>query len=171
MDRTEVELLPDRESWDWEDTYFDRTRPGGVSRGPAGGVLHGGGAGQPTREGAEAIHARPVPSPARTYASVDHRRAGLRDTEPRRGRIIVPRLRRPLRARQRAGDEQPAVQRVGPDLPGGTDDGGAVGPPDASLPDPGDERRELPLPRVDEGQEGAEGRVKPGCRSCPDRLS
>src|SRR4051812_17297751 len=171
MDRTEVQLLPHREPRNWKDTYFDWTRPGGLSRGPTGGVLHGGGTGQPTREGAKAIHARPIPSPARTDAPVDHRRVGLRQLEQWRSRTVVPRLRRPLRAWQRAGDEQPAVQRVGPDLPGGTDDRGASEPPDASLLDPGDERRELPLPRVDEGQEGPEGRMNPGCRPCPDRLS
>ena len=38
------------------------------------------------------------------------------------------------------------------------------------LPHLRDERRELPLPRVDEGQEGPEGRVNRGCRSCPERL-
>src|SRR3954464_7473051 len=107
MDRTKVQLLPHWESWHWKDTYFDWPRSGGLSRGPAGAVLHGGGAGQPTGEGAEAIHARPIPSPARTYAPVDHRRAGLRQLEPWRSRAVVPRLRRPLRARQRAGDEQP----------------------------------------------------------------
>ena len=48
--------------------------------------------------------------------------------EPRWRRAAVPRLRRPLRARQHAGDEQPAVQRMEPDLPGRADDRGAVGP-------------------------------------------
>ena len=81
--------------------------------------------------------------------------------EPRRRRAAVPGLRRPLRARQPAGDEQPAVQRVGPDLPGRADDRGALGPADPPLPHLRDERRELPLPRVDEVQEGPEGRVKP----------
>ena len=71
--------------------------------------------------------------PARPGAPVDLRRAGLRDDEPRRRRAAVPRLRRPLRARQHPGDEQPAVQRVGPDLPGRADDRGAAGPPDPPL--------------------------------------
>ena len=61
-------------------------------------------------------------------------------------------------------DEQPGVQRVGSGLPGRSDDGGAVGPADAPLPHLRDERGELPLPRVDEGQEGerpSEGFVIP----------
>ena len=45
-----------------------------------------------------------------------------------------------------------------------------LGPPDPSLPHLRDERRELPLPRVDEGQEGPKGRVNRGCRFCPERL-
>ena len=70
--------------------------------------------------------------PARPGAPADLRRAGLRDDEPRRGRAAVPGVRRPLRARQHPGDEQPAVQRVEPDLPGGADDRGAAGPADAT---------------------------------------
>ena len=73
--------------------------------------------------------------------------------------------------RQPAGDEQLAVQRVEPDLPGRADDRGAFGPPDASLPDLRDERRELPLSRVDEVQEEPKGGVKRNCRPCPERLS
>ena len=65
-------------------------------------------------------------TPARPGAPVDLRRAGLRDDEPRRRRASVPRLRRPLRAWQHPGDEQPAVQRVEPDLPGRADDRGAA---------------------------------------------
>ena len=66
---------------------------------------------------------------------------------------------------------QPAVQRVGPDLPGGADDGGAARPALPPLPHLRDERRELPLPRVDEDEEGPEGRVTRACRSCPERPS
>ena len=39
------------------------------------------------------------------------------------------------------------------------------------LPHLRDERRELPLPRVDEDQEGPKGRVNPVYRSCPERPS
>ena len=106
-------------------------------------------------------------APARPGAPADLRRAGLRHDEPRRGRAAVPRLRRPLRARQHPGDEQPAVQRVGPDLPGGADDRGTAGPADPPLPHFRDEWRELPLPRVDEDEEGPKGRVRRGLPLLP----
>ena len=49
MDRPEIELLPGGKPRNWEDSYFDRTRPCSLSSGPAGAVLHGGRTGQPTR--------------------------------------------------------------------------------------------------------------------------
>ena len=69
----------------------------------------------------------------------------------------VPGLRRSLRAWQPAGDDEPAVQRVGPDLPGRTDDGGPPRPALPPLPHFRDEWRELPIPRVDEDEEGPKG--------------
>ena len=57
------------------------------------------------------------------------------------------------------------------DLSRRTDDGGIIGPPDAPLPDFRDERRKLPLPRVDEDQEEPKGGVKRNAASCPERLS
>jgi DNA replication protein DnaC len=78
--------------------------------------------------------------------------------QPGRGRAAVPGVRRPLRAAQPAGHQQPGLQRLGTSLPGRADDGGAVGPADAPLPHLRDEWRKLPLPRVDEEQEGQEGR-------------
>ncbi len=44
-----------------------------------------------------------------------------------------------------------------------------LGPPDPPLPHLRDEWRELPLPRVDESEEGSKVRVKQACRSCPER--
>ena len=49
-------------------------------------------------------------------------------------RAAVPGLRRPLRARQHPGDEQSAVQRVEPDLPGRANDRGTPGPAHSPLP-------------------------------------
>ena len=49
-----------------------------------------------------------------------------------------------------------AFARLGPGVPGRADDGGAAGPADAPLPHLRDERRELPVPGVDEGQERPE---------------
>ena len=63
---------------------------------------------------------------------VDHRRVGLPVVQPRRGGVAVPGVRGPLRTAERAGDEQPGVQRMGQRVPGRPDDGGAVGPSDAS---------------------------------------
>ena len=74
--------------------------------------------------------------------------------------LSVPGLRRSLRACQHAGDEQPAVQRVEPDLPGRADDRGAVGPSHPPLPHFRDEWRELSLSRVDETEEGPKVGVK-----------
>ena len=58
-------------------------------------------------KGPEAVHARPLPGPAGAGPPADLRRAGLRHVEPRRRRASVSGLRRPVRARQRAGHEQP----------------------------------------------------------------
>ena len=62
---------------------------------------------------------------------------------------------------------QPAVQRVGPDLPGRADDGGAARPALPPLPHFRDEWRELPVPRVDEDEEGPKGRVIRGLPLLP----
>ena len=48
---------------------------------------------------------------------------------------------------------------------------GPGGSPDPSLPHLRDERRELPVSRVDEGQEVPKVGVKQTCRLCPERLS
>src|SRR5262249_59425097 len=98
VDHAAIELLPGGEPRDWEDSYFNRIGPGRLPRGAAGAVLHGGRVGQPTGEGAEAVHAGPLPGAARPGAPADLRRAGLRDDEPRRGGAVVPRLRRPVSA-------------------------------------------------------------------------
>src|SRR5262249_38734659 len=59
------------------------------------------------------------------------------------------------------------VQRVGADLPGREDDGGPAGPIDTPLSHLRDERREFPLPRVDESQEEQEGRVSDDSKAKP----
>ena len=63
MDRPEVQLLPGRRPGDGKDAPRHRVGPGGLSCGAAGGVLHGGGVGQPIGESPEAVHAGPVPAP------------------------------------------------------------------------------------------------------------
>ena len=100
----------------------------------------------------------------------DRGRTGLPVVQPGRRGAAVPGVRRPLRAAEPAGDEQPGVQRVGPGVPGRADDGGAAGPADAPVPHLRDERRKLSLPGVDEGQEGQgpqEGKIGlPSPRRC-----
>jgi DNA replication protein DnaC len=54
-----------------------------------------------------------------------------------------------------------SVQRVGLGVPGGAHDGGVAGSVDAPLPHLRDERRKLPLPGVDEGEEEQEERDDP----------
>src|SRR5262249_15588379 len=96
VDYPEIELLPGGEPRNWEDSYFNRIGLGRLSRGPAGAVLHSGRVGQPAGEGAEAVHAGPLPRATRPGTPADLRRVGLRDDEPRRCGAVVPRLRRPL---------------------------------------------------------------------------
>jgi len=85
LDRPEIQLLPGGEPWDGEDPYLGRAWPGGLSCGPAGAFLHGGGAGEPTGGGAEAVHAGSVPGPVGEGPPADLRRAGVRVDEPGRG--------------------------------------------------------------------------------------
>src|SRR5581483_1406184 len=71
-----------------------------------------------------------------------------------RSGVALPCVRGPLRAAESAADEQPGVRGLGPGIPGRADDGGTVGPADASVPHLRDEWRKLPVSGVDEGQEG-----------------
>ncbi len=61
------------------------------------------------------------------------------------------------------------LERVVSDLPGGADDGGVARPALPPLPHLRDEWRELPVPRVDEVEEGPKGRVIEAYRYCPER--
>ena len=85
---------------------------------------------------------------------VDHRRPGLRATEPGGDGSVVHVAGGALRAGQCDGDEQPGVFAVGADLQGPDDDGGGHRPPGASLHDRGAERAELPY---GDGQKGTPG--------------
>src|SRR5262249_35055497 len=58
--------------------------------------------------------------------------------------------------------QQPAIQRMGTDLPGRTNDGSTPGSINAPLPHLRDERRKFPFPRVDESQERQAGQVSEG---------
>ena len=74
----------------------------------------------------------------------DHRRPGLRAAESRGDGSPVHATGRPLRARQRAADEQPDVQQMGPDLQRPDDDGRGDRPTGASRRDHRAERAQLP---------------------------
>jgi hypothetical protein len=84
---------------------------------------------------------------------------GLPVVQPGRSRVALPGVRRSLRATQPAGHQQPAVRGMVEGVPRRTDDRGVVGPSDPQLPHIRDERRKLPLPRVDEEQEEQKERV------------
>ena len=99
--------------------------PGGVPAGQRVRLLHGGGVGQQLEEAQKQYPLDRFLGQLDERSSADLRRAGLPVVQPAAARAAVPGVRRPLRAAQPAGDEQPAVQRMGPDLPGRADDGGA----------------------------------------------
>lgn len=92
-----------------------------------------------TRSASEGGAARSV-----TLACPAHRRPGLCAAQPGRDGSAVHTLGGALRARQRAGDEQPGLLAVGADLQGSDDDGGGHRPAGASQCDRGVERGELP---------------------------
>ena len=171
MDRTEIQLLSDREPRDWEDPHRHCAGPGGLPCGQAGAFFTAAElVSQLEKAQKQYTLDRLLRQLERPHLLICDE-LGYVSLEPRRRRAAVPRLRRPLRAREPPGHEQPAVQRMESGLPGGTDDRGVAGSPDPPLPHLRDEWRELPLPRVDEGEEGSKVRMKQSCRLCPERLS
>ncbi len=91
--------------------------------------------------------------------SADLRRAGVRVVQPQRGGAAVPTPDGPVRAVERADHEQPGVRRLGAGVPGGADDRGTPRQDHPQVPHLRDERGELPIPGVDEGQERPEDGV------------
>ena len=112
--------------------------------GPAGGQA------RPDAEG--------VAEAAGPVRGAGDRRPGVRAAEPGRDGGVVHAPGGALRARQRAGDEQPAVLEMGPDLQGPDDRGGGHRPAGAPQRDRGAERGKLPGRGSEEG-EGPVGRV------------
>jgi hypothetical protein len=76
--------------------------------------------------------------------SFDHRRPGIRATEPRGDGSLVYPVGRTLRAWERATDEQPCVQQMGPNLQGRDDDSGRDRSVSSPQRDHRDERGQLP---------------------------
>jgi Mu transposase-like protein len=106
-----------------------------------------------------------------SMGGVDHRRPGLRATQPGGDGGSVPVVGGALRAGQRVSNQQPAVLEVGADLQGPDDDSGGGGPIGASQRHRGTERGQLPGRSSEARQSGGVGRgVKepelgrgPGC--------
>lgn len=96
---------------------------------------------------------RPTAHAARALRSPHRGRTRVSLVQPGRRRTALPGVRGPLRAAQPAAHQQLAVRRVGPGVPGRTDDGGPTRPADAQVPHLRDEWRKLSLPGVDEDKE------------------
>src|SRR5580704_5497460 len=133
VDRAADQHLLHRQPGDRQNAPGHRTRTGRLSARQARTLRDGGDAGDAPGGSAEAVPARPRAGAARPHRPVDLRRAGLPVVQSGRRRAAVPGVRRPLRAAQPAGDEQPGLQRMEPGLPGRADDGSAAGPADAPL--------------------------------------
>ena len=82
----------------------------------------------------------------------DHRRSGLRAAESRGDGGVIHTSGGTLRTRERAADEQPCLQQMGPDLQGHVDDRRSDRPPRASQRDHRTERAELPCGNGKEDQ-------------------
>lgn len=78
------------------------------------------------------------------FRGLGHRRLGLRAAKPRGDGSAVHPARRTLRTRQRAVDEQPGLQQMGPNLQGCDDNRGGDRPPGSSQRDPRTQRPQLP---------------------------
>jgi hypothetical protein len=102
---------------------------------------------RPARAGTARRQTRPASgTPDQTVErlrGVDHRRPGLRPTEPRRDGGVVHASGGTVRTGQRAADEQPAVLTLGGHLQGPDDDGGRHRPLGSPQCDRGIERAEL----------------------------
>ena len=159
VDRQTFQYVFYRPPRDWQDARFNRVGDGSVPCGLQGAILYGRVVGEPLGGSAEAVPVGPTVDPVGPHGPVDMRRAGLPLLQPDRRRVAVPGLCRPLRAEEPTDHEQPSLQRLGADLPRRADDGGALGSSDASLRDIPDERRKLPLPRVDEEEGWSQGQV------------
>src|SRR6266851_5615514 len=172
LDRGTLQLLHGRQFRNRKNAPGHCTWTGRVPAGLAGALLHGGRIGQSSGGSPEAISARPLPRPAHARRPLDLRRVGLSVLQSRGRRTAVPGLRRPLRTQEPADHQQPAVRGLGAGLSRRADDSGTPGSADAQVPHLRDEWRKLPLPRVDEGQEGRQGeQVNDGGRGNPRYFS
>jgi len=151
----------------WKDARCAGVGAGSVPSGLQGAILDGRVVGESSGGSAEAVPVGPAVDAVGPDGPVDLRRAGLSLVQPDRRGTAVSGLCGSLRAEEPADHEQPPVQRLGADISRRADDGGVAGPPDASLRDIPDERRKLPLPRVDEEEGPSQGKVALDQLRCP----
>jgi transposase len=159
VDRRAFQLLFDWRAGNGQDAHCRCVGDGSVPEGLQGAILHGRVVSEPSGGSTEAIPTGPPTDPVGPDRPVDLRRVGLPVVQSHRCGAAVSSVCRPLRAEEPAAHQQPSLQRLGADLPRRTDDGGAVGSSDAPLRDIPDERRKLPLPRVDEEEGRSQGQV------------
>lgn len=143
----------------WENARFHCVGDGSVPSGPQSAILYGRFLGEPSGGSTEAVPVGPAIDAAGPDGPVDLRRVGLPLVQSQRRGTVVPGLCRPLRAEEPAAHQQPSLQRLGEDFSRRADDGGDLGSSHASLRDIRDERRKLPLPRVDEEEGRSQGQV------------
>ncbi len=148
-----------RATRDWKNACFHCVGDGRVPCGLQGAILHGRLVGEPIGGSAEAVPVGPAIDAVGPHGPVDLRRAGLPLVQSDRRGVAVSGVCRPLRAEEPADHEQPPVWRLGANLSRRADDGGVVGSSDAPLRDIPNERRKLPLPRVDEEEGRSQGQV------------
>ncbi len=149
-----------------EDARLMRGGPGAGAGRPVGAVDEVQSAGARPVEGQARPASEGTAAGAVALGGLADRRPGLRAAEPRGDGSTVHAAGGTLRARERAGDEQPGVLAVGADLQGSDDDGSGDRPAGTSQRDRGDERAELPgrVGEADARRGTPEGGVKGGER-------
>ena len=126
-----------------EVTRSERGGAGAGARGSPAAVHQVQSAGAGTAEGEARLGAAGFAQATVALGGSSDRRPGLRAAEPRGDGSPVHAAGGTLRARQRAGDQQPGLLALGADLQGPDDDGSGDRPVGASQRDPGNECAEL----------------------------
>jgi transposase len=133
-----------RDGWKREDAQPLCLGPGVGAARPADPVHDDQSLGAGTAQGQTGPNAQDAAQATESLGRFADRRPGLCPASTRGNGGAVHAPGGTLRARERAGDEQPGILAVGADLQGPDDDGGGHRPADPSLRDLGAERVELP---------------------------